>query len=82
MTDLISREEAIALLRGLLCYGDDACDVGHDRAVEDAIEAIANMPSADTLATNQINALKDALAQAESRMAMREHDAQYPEDYG
>lgn len=67
MTDLISRQDAIALLteRKAQCPSDSV-----QRAVLlSAINDIANMPSADTLATNEINALKDALAQAEGEIA-------------
>lgn len=68
MTDLISRQDAIALLEGILLpdsIGHDAETLAQNYGVEQAIEALTNMPSADTLATNEINALKDALAQAE-----------------
>ena len=69
MTDLISRQDAIALLVKLLCDGEEYYNDGYDRALDEAIKALTNMPSADTLATNEINALKDALAQEEGEIA-------------
>ena len=69
MSDLISRQDAIALLEAMFRHGRDDWDAGADAAIGRAIEALTNMPSADTLATNEINALKDALAQAEGEIA-------------
>lgn len=48
MTDLISRQDAIALLRGILLpdsIGHDAETLAQNYGVEQAIEALTNMPS-------------------------------------
>lgn len=48
MTDLISRQDAIALLERMFCYGRDDWDAGADAAIGRAIEALTNMPSAES----------------------------------
>lgn len=53
MTDLISRQDAIALLRGILLpdsIGHDAETLAQNYGVEQAIEALTNMPSANPFA--------------------------------
>lgn len=77
MTDLISREAAIALLESII---DETCPEAWNGGVEACLEALTNMPSADTLATNEINALKDALAQAEGEIENLRFEIQYPGD--
>ena len=71
MTDLISRQDAIALLEGLLCNGDEDYDVGHDRAIGDAIEALTNMPSAES-------ELQAEIADLQSQLELWQYAAQYP----
>lgn len=46
MTDLISRQDAIALLEGKVCFGMSDWEAGFDAGIEKAIEALTNMPSA------------------------------------
>ena len=47
MTDLISRQDAIALLESLLLHGWEDWEVEADVAIKRAIKALTNMPSAE-----------------------------------
>ena len=54
MTDLISRQDAIALLEGIPDDTDgNGYEAGYNQAKRDCIEALTNMPSADTDAAKE-----------------------------
>ena len=46
MTDLISRQDAIALLEGKVCFGMSDWEAGFDAGIEKAVKALTNMPIA------------------------------------
>lgn len=70
MTDLISREAAIAVLRGKMT---NPWNAGFNAGVQVAIKALTNMPSAES-------ELQEEIADLQSQVESWQHAAQYPGD--
>lgn len=74
MTDLISREAAIAVLKAIPRDDEnDSYASGYNIGLRDCIEELAKVPSAES-------ELQEEIADLQSQLESWQHAAQYPRD--